>query len=271
MQTVTQSADGKCHVVTKPIEKIRKGELVLARNERSGKTTIRRVLKTYVRHTDLVLTVSLADAKTHKVVQKLMATREHPFYVRGKGFTPAGGLAVGNAIVTRAGPALMVQSVSWHRRATGYTVYNLKVEDDHSYFAGTAGGGTWVHNADGYDAVGGLFGILEGKSATVSAKGLGIVENHLSQFGDVEINNAMVERLRAANASGQPITGADLGFYAHELSEATFMRGGMGYEEAHAAALSKYGVSPFSVYHPEVIGQFPEFFNSNWRNAWNMK
>ena len=27
-----------------------------------------------------------------------------------------------------------------------YTVYNLTVEDDHTFFVGSAGGGTWVHN-----------------------------------------------------------------------------------------------------------------------------
>ena len=93
-----------------------------------------------------MLSVALANAKTHKVVERITATREHPFYVRGKGFVPAGGLAVGNAIVTRAGPALVVQSITWNRRAEGYTVYNFVVEDDHSYFVGTHDGGAWVHN-----------------------------------------------------------------------------------------------------------------------------
>ena len=66
--------------------------------------------------------------------------------MRGKGFVPAGGLAVGNAIVTRAGPALVVQAVKWNRRAEAYKVYNFVVEDDHSYFVGRSGGGAWVHN-----------------------------------------------------------------------------------------------------------------------------
>jgi hypothetical protein len=70
-----------------------------------------------------------------------------------KGFVPAGGLAVGNAIVTRAGPALVVHSIQWHRRAQGYTVYNFVVEDDHSYFVGTHNGGAWVHNPLRRDAM----------------------------------------------------------------------------------------------------------------------
>ena len=79
-----------------------------------------------------------------------------------QGWVEAGSLGIGTSIVRRAGPLLSVQSVTWHRaRAqTGqsllvghsllagkpYTVYNLTVEDDHTFFVGSAGGGTWVHN-----------------------------------------------------------------------------------------------------------------------------
>ena len=50
--------------------------------------------------------------------------------------------------MTRAGPALVVKSVTWNRRAEGYDVYNFVVEDDHTYFVGTAHGGAWVHNVE---------------------------------------------------------------------------------------------------------------------------
>ena len=87
-----------------------------------------------------MLTIALADAKTHKLVERITASREHPFYVSGRGFVPAGGLAIGNAIVTRAGPSMVVQSITWNRRAKGFTVYNFAVEDDHSYFVGRSSG-----------------------------------------------------------------------------------------------------------------------------------
>jgi hypothetical protein len=44
------------------------------------------------------------------------------------------------------------------------------------------------------------------------------------------------------------------------------MKGGMSYEDVHQAALEKYGVSPFSVYHPDVIRDYPEYFNQFWLN-----
>jgi hypothetical protein len=41
--------------------------------------------------------------------------------------------------------------------------------------------------------------------------------------------------------------------------------------EAHPAAFEQLGMSPFSVYHPDVIQQFPEFFNQSWRDFWGLK
>jgi hypothetical protein len=146
VQAAVKGKDGKYHAMVKPIEKVRKGDLVLARDQKTGRTQLRPVLRTTVRQVAKVLAISLADAKTRKVVETITASREHPFYVRGKGFVPAGGLAVGNAIVTRAGPALIVKSIKWNRRPEGYKVYNFVVEDDHSYFVGRASGGVWVHN-----------------------------------------------------------------------------------------------------------------------------
>ncbi|MEO7593486.1 MAG: RHS repeat-associated core domain-containing protein, partial [Byssovorax sp.] len=96
-------------------------------------------------------------------------------------------------------------------------------------------------------------GMFANRTFQVSEKGLAMVENHLTQFGGFPENAAMIQRLRGALSSGTGITGADASFYFHEVSEATMMGRGMGYEAAHAASLGKYGVSPFSVYHPEVV------------------
>src|SRR5262249_37524387 len=113
-------------------------------------------------------------------------------------------------------------------------------------------------------------GKLAGKSIQVSQPGMQIVESHLAQFGAAPENVAMISRLRDALANGLRITGADASFYLHEISEATMMGRGLSYEAAHAAALIKYGVSEFSVYHPEVILSLPQFFNSAWRAFWGL-
>ncbi|QUH31967.1 hypothetical protein HYG85_08790 [Vallitalea guaymasensis] len=72
-------------------------------------------------------------------------------------------------------------------------------------------------------------------------------------------------------ANGQPITGADASFYMHEAAEATMMQKGIAYKAAHEAVLQKYNVSPYSVYHPEVIQQFSEWFNQGFKNFWGLK
>lgn len=140
-----QDKSGQWQSVSKPIETVKAGEYVIARNEQTGKTSVRRVLKTTIKHTHVTVSVTLAD-KSGQTVETITASREHPFYVDGKGFVPAGGLAIGNSIVTRAGPSLVVKAIQWNRRAEGYAVYNFVVEEEHTYFVGLANGGAWVHN-----------------------------------------------------------------------------------------------------------------------------
>ena len=125
----------------KPIEQVRTGDWVATRDAASGRTEARQVVSTSQSHASVLIAITLTDGLTGQVVERIEATRQHPFYVEGKGFVPAGGLAVGNAIVTRAGPTLVVSKVEWERRAEGFAVYNFVVAEDHSCFVGTANGG----------------------------------------------------------------------------------------------------------------------------------
>ena len=143
-----QNKSGEWQVGTKRVEQVKQGEWVLSRNEQTGQTETKRVLQTTIKQAKSVITVTLADAQSGKVVESITASPEHPFFVEGKGFVPAGQLALGNAIVTRAGPNLLVKAVQTQSRAEGYEVYNLVVEDDHTYFVGKHNGGAWVHNPE---------------------------------------------------------------------------------------------------------------------------
>ncbi|MFE1574157.1 RHS repeat-associated core domain-containing protein [Comamonas odontotermitis] len=105
----------------------------------------------------------------------------------------------------------------------------------------------------------------------ITSKGLNLVEQNLSRFDLWEPNAAMVQRLRDSLQAGERLTGADANFYLHEIAENTGRLKGLGYDEAHAAALNKYGVSNFSIYHPEVIQNFPSEFNNAWRSYWGIK
>lgn len=110
---------------------------------------------------------------------------------------------------------------------------------------------------------------VEAGGIRITQKGLDIATEHLAQFGEHASNQPMLDRL--GSAVGSRVTGADANFYLHEISESTMMGRGMSYEAAHAAAIEKYGVSPFSLYHPEVIQQFPGEFNNAWRAYWGIQ
>jgi hypothetical protein len=149
----------------------------------------------------------------------------------------------------------------------------LEVARVHTF---TVGSGQWVvHNACGG------FGKLEGVSLNVSRKGIDAIKTHLSnplflEGGEMAPQNAaMVSRLENALATGSKISGADAVFYTHELYEYTLMKGGLYMEEtyraAHEAALTKYGASPFSVYHPAVIQKYQGWFNLNWFKFWGLE
>ena len=136
-----------------PIETAQAGQTVTTRNPSTGQTEARRIVSVSHSHTDRLLALTLCDAVTGQAVETIEATRQHPFYVEGKGFVAAAALGIGNAIVTRAGPSLVVGKMAWERRTAGYEVYNLIVEGDHTYFVGDSSGGVWVHNGPGDNCV----------------------------------------------------------------------------------------------------------------------
>ena len=140
--TLVQMADG----TTKPIEQIKQGDLVLSKDETTGIVSPKRVTGTSTSTVPNIETVNLADA-TGKIVESFTATADHPFYVEGQGFTAAYQMPVGTKVVTKNG-TLTVASTERHEAAGGYVVHNFTVEDDHSYFVGSANGGAWVHNGD---------------------------------------------------------------------------------------------------------------------------
>jgi len=129
-----------------PIERLQVGDVVVSRNEHSGATEYKTIVGVTKKTAQTLVTLHLADAATGKEVQVVQATPEHPFRVFARGWVRAGQLGIGTSIVTRAGPALVVIAIEHQERAEGYSVYNLTVDQDHTYFVGAAQGGVWVHN-----------------------------------------------------------------------------------------------------------------------------
>lgn len=120
----------------KAIELVKAGDLVLSKDEATGEVAAKPVTKTFVRQAPATLALTFSNGET------IETTAEHPFFVQDKGFTPAGLVALGNSIVTRAGPSLAVTKVE--KKDKSQTVYNFSVAGFHTYFVGSSG--LWTHN-----------------------------------------------------------------------------------------------------------------------------
>ena len=102
-------------------------------------TELKEVLSVWIKETDEILHVSTSDGET------IDTTTNHPFYVEEKGWVAAGDLEVGNILVTAVGDEVEVTDLELEKLAEPITVYNLEVEDFHTYFVGEYG--VLVHNS----------------------------------------------------------------------------------------------------------------------------
>jgi hypothetical protein len=127
---------------SKPIEEFRPGGLLLSRSENGPEEEVstKMVEEVFVR-TGRIMTLKVG-------IRVIFTTPEHPFWVRGQGWTPGGELRVGDELSTHDGDWVAVEAV----RETGeeQTVYNLRVADFHTYFVGCEewGFSVWAHNAE---------------------------------------------------------------------------------------------------------------------------
>lgn len=148
--TIVQTKDG-----AKNIEDLVSGDEVWAYNEETGETALKHVLNVFERRADSIVTI-IADG------EKINTTPEHPFYVNGA-WKEAGLLQEGDTIQLFNGKAAIIEQVIYKfdeelkqvalsssdafEESTYHltTVYNIEVEDWHTYFVGDL----WflVHNA----------------------------------------------------------------------------------------------------------------------------
>jgi hypothetical protein len=119
----------------RPIESVNLGDLVLARDEFTGVVAPQRVEKTYVHHNREAFTLDFGTSA-------LGTTSVHPFYT-DRGWVKAAELRAGMDCHRDDGSRVTIQNVI-HPLAQRQTVYNLEVENFHTYFVGAQG--VWVHN-----------------------------------------------------------------------------------------------------------------------------
>jgi Pretoxin HINT domain len=83
----------------------------------------------------------------HAGGEVIRTTPEHPFYVEDQGWTAAGSLKPGDRLATLSGEWAAVEEV--FDTELYEEVYNLRVEEHHTYFVGDENWGwaAWAHNA----------------------------------------------------------------------------------------------------------------------------
>src|SRR3989344_8518334 len=117
----------------KPISEIKPGEYILTRKSYDSGELVKAK----------ILNIHTTDAAGYLIINgDLKVTPEHILRVNDSWKT-AGSIAAGDLLIGLDGQSVEVRSVEWvldHK-----TVYNLEVEDFHTYFAG----GVWVHNDKG--------------------------------------------------------------------------------------------------------------------------
>ena len=127
-------ADG----TTKPIDQVVVGDQVAAYNPDTGEVEPRAVTDTFVH--EQVATVRVKTSQG-----EITTTINHPFYVEGKGWRTVGQLEAGDQLHTPDGT--LAEVITIQATGTSETVYNLAVEDLHSYYVQTSDGtNVLVHN-----------------------------------------------------------------------------------------------------------------------------
>lgn len=109
----------------KPIEQIRVGDLVLAKDTETGIQAYKPVEKLFSSESEEIFTIKIGDTL-------IDTTGNHPFWVKGKGWVPAEELQPGDQLETEDGKLLAVDALTVNYEAT--KVYNFTVSDFHTYY-----------------------------------------------------------------------------------------------------------------------------------------
>jgi len=120
----------------RPIESVRAGDLVLARDPSTGHSEYRRVVAT--KHKSGQPVVKLRIRKDDGSTEELGVTANHPFYVNGRGWVSADLLENGDGLATTTGSVIGGEVQALALSTQTQDVYNFEVEGLHTYFVGHA-------------------------------------------------------------------------------------------------------------------------------------
>nr|WP_039935269.1 TIGR04388 family protein [Leptospira inadai] len=209
----------------KPIEKIEIGDLVLSLDPKTGEMSYKRVSRLFSKETPLIHRVTYTNGNV------INTTWNHPFYIRGKGFTEVrniqeeersvtvasirnssriertSGIQIGASLAAIGSRSSSSNSATWKDEIRGTVgiakieevyektkVYNFEVEDNHTYFVGKDG--VLVHNDAGCMAGGFATGVGKSIARLVDAP------QHLIETG---ASIAAPDNFRVTDEFGRPV------------------------------------------------------------------
>ena len=122
------------------IENIKVGYKVLSEDSDTFVREYKRVEKAFSRQVNHIIHLTING-------EEIITTPNHPFYVYRKGFVDASKLWINAELVDKTGNILHIDQIFRENFDKDFiAVYNIKVEEYHTYFVGK--NCIWVHNAD---------------------------------------------------------------------------------------------------------------------------
>jgi len=120
-----------------PIEQIRCGDYVYSKNIATGEKGLKRVVGAFVHLKDSLVEMSFGNAA-------ISTTDAHPFWVKDFGWVCPPSLTQGDFLETFEGDTQRVVLLEHQRPESDIEVYNIEVEDWHTYYVSDLG--VLVHN-----------------------------------------------------------------------------------------------------------------------------
>ena len=189
-------------LVTKNIEDIKAGDLVLARDEHGSSIGLKPVKEAYRRTSDHLrhLTFATTDGKQ----QTLSTTDEHPFWsVTAEAFVDAGTLELGHTVTNAEGLTQTFVASTREEFPDGIPVFNFQVSDFHTYFvaADSEKPMMLVHNATFYSSDPHVTNIANAIEAAHPGHVVGVNQMVGGNEVDILLKNAIIE-VKAGNGKG---------------------------------------------------------------------
>ena len=177
------------------IESIKAGDKVISTDPDTGKTEEKTVLEAFHRTVTELVHLKIGD-------EIITTTHNHPFYVVGKGFVNAGKIRENDTLIDMQQNNVFVSDISFESSRFPTIVFNISVEDFHSYFVG--GKVVLVHNADCAQIIN---DVESGKTELKSTKEKGNygemkMDQELRDKGYTRISAETVDSLDAAGHRG---------------------------------------------------------------------